>query len=288
MATTLDTLRQKVAEELEDKWASRTTSLGAADGTTLIDSALSERPADWAAGLIEEGKAYVLLPKGPTGAGSPEERPLKSLTSSTLTVERAFSAQTATNVEYEGFHVFKGSDVEAALKEALDLCLPHLYDRTPDTSVTTTANVYAYDVSTKGFYKNELSAVEIQVDTGIASYPYQRLTGWTVRPDGFLQFPYPLRGGRKLRLYGVKRLAFSGSPLSVSLDPPETTILQARAIAWLAGRRVAWSPAQDVARWKDLEATWLQRYQERAAKFGTSPPPGTVQWEQGGGLRPHR
>ena len=85
MSTTLLNAEVELSKQLGDHWASTTTSNGASDGTTLVDTALKAKANDW----VETGEAYDMITEEPaSNADIYEERQIDSLdnTTGTLTV----------------------------------------------------------------------------------------------------------------------------------------------------------------------------------------------------------
>ncbi len=272
--TTLTDLRKNALTELDDLWSSVTTAV-ATDTSTLKDDKLQDFSSAW----VKPDETWVVLPGGPTGAGAQEERRVASLGGNVLTASRPFSGTVQSGVPYDVTHVFKPSQVETALKEALPLCFPHLCDSALDSSLTVLANTYHYNVGGLGYYANEIFRVEIEVNATATGYPYETKYGWWVRPDGYLEFaPEELAGrvGKKIRLHGRKLLAFSGSPSAVPIAAPQTGLLQAKAIWWLANHMVASKPRKDIERWQALELAWAKNYDERASIFGMRPPTSVI------------
>jgi len=112
---------------LGDYWAGTTTDDGAADGTTLIDSALTEWSSDEVAtGAGGQRPTYVLVTDDSL---TKEERRVSSLTTATgtITVTRAFTAQVTSSKTYELHKLFSATEKERAIARAVKDVYPHLY-----------------------------------------------------------------------------------------------------------------------------------------------------------------
>lgn len=122
MSTTLANCRIALNRELGDHWASSATSNGAADGTTIVDTALKRFPNAW---IADEVSMFDLMTSGTCDG---EERKISSLANSsgTLTV-LAHSAQIDSADAYEVHRLFTASDKKRALIIAAKNVYPHLF-----------------------------------------------------------------------------------------------------------------------------------------------------------------
>jgi hypothetical protein len=135
MATSLATLRQELSKYLGDYHAGTTTGAGAAGGTTLVDSALTEWLADEVAtGAGSQRPSYALITDATL---TKEERRIASLTiaSGTITVTRAFTAQITSGKTYEIHKAFSATEKERAIARAVKDCFPFLYVPVDSTSL---------------------------------------------------------------------------------------------------------------------------------------------------------
>ena len=134
MATTLTVLRQELSKELGDYWASSLTSIGAADGTTIIDTVLTDKDNDWVASPAGEDEPTCLL-TSLTYTG--QERPIASKATSTLTVKRAYGGQVASGTTYELHRLFTAEEKQNALIYAAKSVFPGLFKKVLDNTFTT-------------------------------------------------------------------------------------------------------------------------------------------------------
>lgn len=128
MATTsLTRLRELLARATAGSsyFNSTSTGAGASDGTTVVDSVLP----GFDSGPLAAG--YVLATSG-TNDG--EQRPIASISTSTLTVSAAFGAQVVTSVTYEIFP-YNPSIYTDAIQQALRAVYPNLYLRALDETL---------------------------------------------------------------------------------------------------------------------------------------------------------
>ena len=95
-----------------DLWSSSATSNGAADGTTIVDTALLAKASDW---VHTEREMYDRIT---SGTYSGDERYLTALSSSTLT-SKAHGGQILSGVTYEIHRLFSASAIEPSKRSAL-------------------------------------------------------------------------------------------------------------------------------------------------------------------------
>ncbi len=129
MPTTLANCMIVLAKELNDYWDGTTTSDGAADGTTVIDTALKAQANDWVTDY-----AYDRITSG-TYDG--EERKVSSLgnTTGTLTV-LAHTGKIVSGVTYEVHRLLSASDKRKALIYAAKAGFPYIFKQVRDESKT--------------------------------------------------------------------------------------------------------------------------------------------------------
>ena len=131
MTTTLSAAQVELSKQLGDYWASTSTSAGAADFTTIVDTALIAKENDWIGydmyDLITEAAHATLS----------EERKISSLSNTlgTLTV-LAHSAQIGSGVDYEVHRLFTASEKRRALINAAKLSYPALHKEIRDENKT--------------------------------------------------------------------------------------------------------------------------------------------------------
>jgi hypothetical protein len=120
MATTLLNAEVALSKEIGDYWESTTTANGAADGTTLIDTALKAKADDW---ITDE--AYDMIT---SGSQNEEERKISSLDSSTGTLTiLAHGGQILSDVTYRVHRLFEASEKRRALVAAARNVYPALF-----------------------------------------------------------------------------------------------------------------------------------------------------------------
>ena len=127
MATSLSACCILLSKEMGDFWSSAATSAGAAGGTTLVDTALLAKPADW---IPADAYDRIL-----SGTYVDQERQISSLSSSTLTV-LAHGGQIASGVTYEVHRLFTASEKRRALLHAAKSEFPHIFKHIRDTSLS--------------------------------------------------------------------------------------------------------------------------------------------------------
>lgn len=134
MSTTLANARIALSKELADYFASSTTSAGAANGTTLVDTALKAKANSWITDT-----AYDIITEAGHAALN-EERKISSLANSTGTLTvLAHSVQIDTGsqaIDYEVHRLWSPSEKRIALIEAAKLAFPYIYQPIRDESRT--------------------------------------------------------------------------------------------------------------------------------------------------------
>lgn len=190
MSTTLLEMEVLLSKELGDYWASTTTSNGASDGTTLIDTALKAKKDDW----ITEG-AYDMLT---SGTYDEEERSILGLDNDagTLTMY-AHGGQVVSGVTYRIHRLFTASEKRRALIDAVKVAYPHVFTEVRDESKvsgnwlkdgsfeiwTTSTNPTYWTASTVTATQTTTAYLFKHGDTscklsGSAGYIYQSVTEW--------------------------------------------------------------------------------------------------------------
>ncbi len=134
MTTALSVCRVELSKQINDYWASTTTTDGSTTPfITLIDSALMAKQNAWI------GKdMWVMLTEEPTGGGTSlyEERLVSSLsnTAGTLTF-LAFDERIVTGIDYEIHRLFTASDKRIALVAAARMAYPSIHEKIWDESM---------------------------------------------------------------------------------------------------------------------------------------------------------
>ncbi len=123
MTTTLANAQIELSKQIQDWWASTSTSAGAAGGTTIVDTALQAKQSDWI--------QYNAWDRITSGTYDGEERKISSLSTSTLTT-LAHTGQIASSVTYEVHRLFTASEKRLALLWAARNCYPALFKRIRD------------------------------------------------------------------------------------------------------------------------------------------------------------
>ena len=131
MTTTLAVNRVELSKQQGDYWASASTSAGAAGGTTIIDTALAAKLADWI-----PNEAYDLITEAAHAAIN-EERLISSLVQSTGTLTMlAHSVQIGSGVDYEVHRLFTPAEKMRALVQAARQIFPYCYKNVRNETLT--------------------------------------------------------------------------------------------------------------------------------------------------------
>ncbi len=125
MSTTLANSMIELSKQTQDWWASSATSAGAAGGTTIVDTALLQKQADWI--------QYDAFDRITSGTYDGEERKISSLSSSTLTT-LAHGGQIASAVTYEVHRLATATEKARALVWSARNSYPALFKRVRDES----------------------------------------------------------------------------------------------------------------------------------------------------------
>lgn len=136
MSMNLNTLRQNLSKQMDDYWASTTTSAGNADKLDLIDSLLMQYPNDWLAdGTHNTIQSTVLITDATLNK---EERGVDSdllvIATGTVGVKSAFNALIGSGKTYEINRLFTAAEKERAIKWACYNVYPSLYKLVADES----------------------------------------------------------------------------------------------------------------------------------------------------------
>jgi hypothetical protein len=124
----METLMTLLSKDIDDYFASTSTSTGAVGGTTIIDTALAAYESDWITDFSWD--------RITSGTYANESRKISSLSSTTLTT-LAHGGQIASGVTYEVHRLFAPVEKLRALTQAVKLCYPYVYASTSDTTKTT-------------------------------------------------------------------------------------------------------------------------------------------------------
>jgi hypothetical protein len=125
MSSTLNTATVELSKQFGDYWAGTATSNGAADGATIVDTALRAKNNDW----IDAANAEM-YDRITSGTCDTEERRITALDnfSGTLTV-LAHTAQIDSADTYEVHRLCSASDKRVALVRACRDIFPHLFKK---------------------------------------------------------------------------------------------------------------------------------------------------------------
>lgn len=120
MSTSLLNCEVLLSKALGDYWSSTTTSAGASGGTTLIDTELKKKTADW---ITDDAHDYIS-----SGTYDEEERWIKSLNPEDGTLSMlAHGGQIASSVTYRVHRLFTASEKRIALVHAAKAAFPQIH-----------------------------------------------------------------------------------------------------------------------------------------------------------------
>jgi len=216
--TTRADLRQRIGSGafLGDTLVSTATG---GTSTTLVDTKQAQDADVW------NGSELVHKP----GASGYEVRRVTDFASGgTFTADRAFTATPVNADNYEVHRVFSPGRKNDAINEAIRISGKRFARRTQDTSLTTAANKYGYNItSLSPAVDRDWGLIKVEYDTGLSgtNVPYQEVDNdyWEVVDDNatlMLQFSGIVfdTNTRTLRLtYLVRPSVFSND--TGALDP---------------------------------------------------------------------
>ncbi|KKN71171.1 hypothetical protein LCGC14_0423340 [marine sediment metagenome] len=268
---TLDEARVQLSKDLGDNREGTTTSIGAGDGSTIIDLIFGEEDVDRF--FLNERKTSIFLP------GTDEERVADHVTGltgtpvDTLTMLRVFGAQVASGAGYEVHRLFGALEKEDAINEAIDLVWPSLFIPSRAT-VTTVAQQMDYDVSAAGFFRNVIRDLKI-VSTADTEQEV-RLFNWDNRVsdgDGVVKLhlgeqPFD---ARTLAIYGHKKMALADFTAGEDL-----LVLTARAAVYMLENELAVGFVTDTALLERLLQLNQGRFAQRLFHYKRSEIPWTM------------
>lgn len=175
MSTTGANLLIGFSEFLNDYWAGTTTSAGASDGSTLVDTALRRYGTDTL-------KGFYVRPTGATNPFAIRRITANNATSGAVTVTPVFAAQTATTQTYE-IHRYDPAKKFKVLDEARMLAYPDICKVVYDETITTDGRNREYALPTT-VRKGPLTAfleTPLETNTGwnfLGTPDFAALTDW--------------------------------------------------------------------------------------------------------------
>jgi hypothetical protein len=262
MTTALSVARTGLLQDMQMLYSSTTTSAGAADGSTLVDAALSDYPDSHFVGL------WFFIP------GTPASRQCVGHIGSTATMRRPFAAQVPISTAYQYYEHFSPDEIKAALNSAMsDTGLwPILYKPVIDNALTILADTYQYTKPSS--ITGDVLKIEQEVDTTNATKSYAEipLAYWSVVDNGTtkkIQFEddAPIITGRKLKVYGQAALsAFTNEASTTEIDAPLLGILYAATALRLANIKAGVGPNASPF-WAAIAAKAAQDLEARMRKI---------------------
>jgi len=184
MSTSLLNCEILLSKEIGDYWASTTTSAGNTAKTTLIDTALKAKAADWIT-----DNAYDMINDSDSAADEEERKILDLVPNDGTLSVLAHSAQIATSIDYRIHRLFTASDKRRALVRAAKLAFPSIHAEVRDENLTV-GNILR-DPIPKWNWTATTTNTYWKASTGIT------LTETTT-------YPYYLRGGTSMKITGTQ------------------------------------------------------------------------------------
>lgn len=201
--------RVQLSKDLGDYFASTATANGAAGGTTIVDATLADWDAD--SFFLQRRRTMVYHVDDDEERRADESVGLTGSPIDTLTLTRGFSAQVATDDNYEVHKLFSVAQKIDAINQAVDLIWPRLF-LPAETTITTVANQMDYDVSAAGFFNNVVR--DVRVESTADTEHWVRVFNWELRHDDTsgtlkLHFYDPPVEARTVHIFGHKKMALS-------------------------------------------------------------------------------
>ena len=232
---TVETMRDRLSEEIGDYFKSTTTSDGA-DAEELIDTELKKHDDDE---LIDKYNTSFLIHGAVTATG--EENWATSKTDSTVSMRGAYSALIPNGTAYSMHRLFSAAQKDRAIERVRKSLFPTIFLEA-QYEITIVADQYTYDLSSASFEDpNGAPRDVLLVDTGDAEVTLP-LTHWEIVPGQtnklkFLTLP---AAGRTVRLIGIQTQTLA------NMDDQDEELLVAFAIRSLYNEGIQSAPG-DVA-----------------------------------------
>jgi len=249
--------RAQLSKDLGDYFASITTS-AAGGATTLVDTRLTDEDDD----EFVTKRATLWILGGQTGGPtSDEERGLSSKSGATATMKRGWSVTVQGSVNYEAHRLFTAEEKDRAITDALNhITGVILFERLTST-VTTVADQYDYDISSKGYYRNTPRQVHlVDADDSEITEP---LYDWEILNGTTLHLNTKIVADKTLRMFGHKASTLT----NLTDGSGRLLILTAYAATILINQAIMSSPLQQVGRWQTALQSMQARYIERLTRF---------------------
>jgi hypothetical protein len=167
VGTNMDTLVKQLSIELDDLWESRATS-DSEDLLTVVDTKLLQKTSQWITNGMSINVRVVDWPR------EDYTRPVSSLNGAILTVASAFGAAIEAAATYELHRLFPRIEKIRALKQALFMVFPDVYELVRDSSLTIVSGLSGYDISELGIWNNQPHQVLYQLNSGDTDYEYYK------------------------------------------------------------------------------------------------------------------
>ncbi len=262
--------RKRLSEDVGDEFNSTTTTI--ASGTSTLDDArLSEEEYDK---LITKQASVWMAGSQTGGPSSDEERGIASKSGSILTSSRVFSVTLQASVAYELHRIFRATAKDAAITNALELCVPLVWKELTSTFATV-AEQQEYDITADGYYQDTPHQVHLvsTLDTEITTPIYD----WEMREGSKLHFGMRITTARTIRLYGIKK------PAITDISEPQLGIITARAAMILYEQAINQVPNDQVGRFNQLLTNARSIFQERVVRHMITPMPKHIRTSAFGG-----
>jgi hypothetical protein len=244
---TIETMRDRLSEEIGDYFKSTTTSDGA-DAEELIDSELAKYDDDE---LIDKYNTSFLIHGAVTATG--EENYATSKTTSTVSMRGAYSALIPNGTVYSMHRLFSAAQKDRAIERMRKSLFPTIFLEA-QYEITTVADQYTYDISSASFEDpNGAPRDVLLVDSNDAERTVP-LTHWEIVPGQtnkfrFLTLP---TAGRTVRLIGIKTAALS------DYDDQDEELLVAFAARSLFNEAIQAAPGDVAGRSGSARDYWTQ------------------------------
>lgn len=131
MSTTLANCRILLSKQMGDYWASTTTSAGAADYTTIVDTALKAKADAW---ITDE--CFTLITEVDDSSEDDERKIIRLDSNAGALTTLPHTAQIATATDYEVHRLFTASEKRIALIHAAKAGYPYIFKEIKDETKT--------------------------------------------------------------------------------------------------------------------------------------------------------
>jgi hypothetical protein len=244
---TVETIRDRLSEEIGDYFKSTTTSDGA-DGQELIDSELTKYDDDE---LIDKYNTSFLIAGSVTATG--EENFATSKSGATVSMRGSYSALIPNGTAYSMHRLFSAAQKDRAVERMRKSIFPTIFLEAQH-EITIVVDQYTYDISAASFEDPNGAPRDVLLVDTQDTEKTMALTHWEIVPGqtNKLKFNTLPAAGRTVRLIGIKTAALS------DYDDQDEELLVAFAARSLFNEAIQAAPGDVAGRSGSARDYWTQ------------------------------